>query len=152
MRRAALFAPAGLALGALLAACGGPAAPAAPGAATTSASTSASGTATGSASPGTTTATSPPVTTSDSTRTITVEVRGRTVTPKPGTVEVEAGEPVRLVITSDRANEVHLHGVEIEKALPAGEAVTITFTPREQGVFEVETHDPQLVLLKLAVR
>ena len=42
--------------------------------------------------------------------------------------------------------------VEVEKALKAGQATSVTLTGKEPGVYEVETHEPELRLLKIAVR
>jgi plastocyanin len=135
-------APALLALLAL-AGCGGTAATSATGG--TSASDSTSSTA----------ATTPGASSSPSSSagvTLPISVRGSTVTPAPSTVNVSAGEPVRLVLTSDRTSEVHVHVVDIEKPITAGVPLTLTFTPTQPGVYEVELHDPDLLLVKLAVR
>jgi hypothetical protein len=59
---------------------------------------------------------------------------------------------VRLTVTADRTSEVHVHVVDLEKPITAGTPLTIRFTPTQQGVYEVELHDPDLLLVKLAVR
>lgn len=89
---------------------------------------------------------------SDSVRTIEVSISGRTVTPAPAQVDLAIGESLRLVVASDRANELHAHGFEAEAALGAGTPTTVTLVGKEAGVFEVETHDPALTLLTVAVR
>ena len=81
-----------------------------------------------------------------------IVVSGSKVTPPPSTLDVKAGCQVQLTITTDRSTEVHVHVVDIEKPIPAGKPLTISFTPTQQGVYEVELHDPDLLLLKLAVR
>jgi len=81
-----------------------------------------------------------------------ISVKGNTVTPPPGTIDVKAGEEVTLVITSDRTSEVHVHVVDIEKPISAGVPLTLTFTPQQTGVYEVELHEPDLLLTKIAVR
>lgn len=83
---------------------------------------------------------------------ISIDVKGTTVTPAPSTLDVKAGEPVTLVITADRSSEVHVHVVNIEKPITAGTPLTLTFTPTQTGVYEVEIHDPDLLLTKIAVR
>jgi hypothetical protein len=55
-------------------------------------------------------------------------------------------------VTADRSSVVHVHVVNIEKPITAGMPVTIGFTPTQPGVYEVELHDPDLLLVKLAVR
>jgi plastocyanin len=82
----------------------------------------------------------------------TITVRGSAVTPPPATVDVRAGCEVRLTVTADRTSEVHVHVVDLEQPITAGMPLTIRFTPTQQGVYEVELHDPDLLLVKLAVR
>jgi hypothetical protein len=79
-------------------------------------------------------------------------VRGKQVTPAPSTVDLRVGESLTLTVTSDHADELHLHGFDIEKQLPAGQPVTVTLTGTQPGTYEVETHHPELRLLKIAVR
>ena len=65
---------------------------------------------------------------------------------------MKAGDQVTLVVTSDRTTELHVHVVDIEKPITAGVPLTVTFTPKQTGVYEVELHDPDLLLTKIAVR
>ncbi|MGZ4602851.1 MAG: hypothetical protein ACXV0U_04535 [Kineosporiaceae bacterium] len=57
-----------------------------------------------------------------------------------------------MTVTADRTSQVHVHVVDIEKPITAGKPLTIDFTPTQPGVYEVELHDPDLLLVKLAVR
>jgi hypothetical protein len=68
-----------------------------------------------------------------------------------GRVQVAKGTAVTLVVTSDAADEVHVHGYDIEKELTAGTPVTLTFDATITGVFEVELHHADTVLLRLQV-
>lgn len=70
----------------------------------------------------------------------------------PGRVEVRTGESVRLTVTSDVDEELHVHGVDLEEALPAGTPTTVEFRPDESGQFEVELHESGLLLFQLLVR
>jgi hypothetical protein len=81
-----------------------------------------------------------------------ITVKGSSVTPPPGTTDVRAGCRVDLTITADRTSEVHVHVIDLEKPITAGQPLQISFTPTQQGVYEVELHDPDLLLVKLAVR
>ena len=83
-----------------------------------------------------------------------ITVAGGKVTPRPGRVDVRLGTKVRLVVTSDRADEVHVHGIggEPEVKVTPGTPVTIDVTADSPGLFEVETHDSGLVLTQLEVR
>jgi heme/copper-type cytochrome/quinol oxidase subunit 2 len=64
---------------------------------------------------------------------------------------VATGSPVTLVVTSDVADEVHLHGYDIEKELTPGTPATLQFTATLSGVFEVELHKANVVLVRLQV-
>jgi plastocyanin len=125
--------------GLVLAGCGGAASSAAAGASSTGASSASSAPAS-SASP----------TGCEVAQQITVT--GSKVSPPPSTVDVKAGCEVRLTVTADRTSEVHVHVVDLEKSITAGQPAMIGFTPTQQGVYEVELHDPDLLLVKLAVR
>jgi FtsP/CotA-like multicopper oxidase with cupredoxin domain len=48
------------------------------------------------------------------------------------------GETVRFRVTSDEAEEVHVHGYDIAKDIPAGETVTVSFKADITGIFEIE--------------
>lgn len=84
-------------------------------------------------------------------RTVAITVRGRTVDPKPGSVKVKKGEDVLLVVTTEKASELHIHGVDVEKETKAGKPVRIPLSFDETGSFEVELHDPALLLTKFVV-
>jgi hypothetical protein len=68
-----------------------------------------------------------------------------------GRVPVARGTPVTLVVISDVADEVHLHGYDIEQELAPGKPATLQFTATLTGVFEVELHDANVVLLRLQI-
>lgn len=87
-----------------------------------------------------------------SARTVEVSVTGRTVEPPPATVDLPVGQSLTLVITSDVDNEVHAHGFEVETPVPAVQPTSVTLTGTTPGVFEVELHHPELLLLAVAVR
>ncbi|MGW1772389.1 cupredoxin domain-containing protein [Streptomyces sp. NPDC002104] len=85
-------------------------------------------------------------------RTVTITVQDGKVSPAPGRVEVTRGERVALRVTSDRADTLHVHGFDKELALPAGQEATLILTADRTGLFEVETHESDLVLTQLLVR
>ncbi|MBT2468085.1 hypothetical protein J7E97_09375 [Streptomyces sp. ISL-66] len=85
-------------------------------------------------------------------RTVTITVRDGKVIPAPGRVELARGERVALRVTSDRADTLHVHGFDKELALPAGQEATLVLTADRTGLFEVETHESDLVLTQLLVR
>jgi len=83
---------------------------------------------------------------------VNVSVRDGKVTPKPHRVDVKLGANVRLQVTSDDDDVLHVHGYEVEEPLEAGHTTTVELTADQPGVFEVETHESELLLLQLAVR
>ena len=82
---------------------------------------------------------------------LAVVVAGGKVTPAPANVPVPVGSPVRLAVTSDVADEIHVHGYDLEKTVQPGSTATFDFTATQTGTFEVETHESGLLLLKLVV-
>jgi hypothetical protein len=68
-----------------------------------------------------------------------------------GRVKVAKGTAVTLVVTSDVADQVHVHGYDIEKELTPGTPVILQFDATVAGVFEVELHEANTVLLRLQV-
>ena len=50
----------------------------------------------------------------------------------------DSGDRIRFVVTSDVADEVHVHGYDISKDLRAGGSVRFGFPAKLEGVFEVE--------------
>lgn len=83
---------------------------------------------------------------------ISVSVRDGKVRPAPRRVEVGQGETVRLVVTSDVDDQIHVHGYEVEADLEAGRPTSVEFRADTPGVFEVETHEDGLELVQLEVR
>jgi hypothetical protein len=82
---------------------------------------------------------------------VEVQVSGGRVTGDTGRVPVAAGEHVTLVITSDVADEVHVHGYDLETELSPGKPAEVAFDATIPGVFEVELHEAGTVLLSLQV-
>ena len=66
--------------------------------------------------------------------------------------QVNRGETVRLVVTSDVAEEVHVHGYDRKVAVPANGTAELTFTADIPGVFEVELEQRHRRLFTLEVR
>ena len=71
--------------------------------------------------------------------------------PRPSIHKIKKGQTVRIIVTSDKADEVHVHGYDIEKELAAGQTGTIEFTADQTGRFEVETHHQGLQLFQFEV-
>ena len=56
-------------------------------------------------------------------------------------LRVTKGERVRFRVRSKDADELHVHGYEITRELPAGQTVPVSFKARLDGVFEIELED-----------
>jgi hypothetical protein len=82
---------------------------------------------------------------------VSLTYAGGEVTGDIDRVEVPLGTNVRLTITSDVVDEVHVHGYELTTAVPAGQAAQVEFLADQPGVFEVELHDARKVLTRLQV-
>jgi plastocyanin len=82
---------------------------------------------------------------------IAVEVADGQVSGDTGRVPVAVGTQVTLVITSDAADEVHVHGYDLSADLAPGTPAEITFAASIPGVFEVELHEAGTALLALQV-
>lgn len=83
---------------------------------------------------------------------VVVTVAKKKVTPPTGRVEVAKGNLVRITVTSDVADELHVHGYDKSLALPAGAPASLDLRVDRTGLFEVETHASHLVLFQLVVR
>ena len=109
----------------------------------------------GSGSGGATTTSEPAATTTTTTaaepREVALSYAGGAVTGGSSRVEVAAGEAVRLVVTSDVAEEVHVHGYDLEVALAPGQPTAIDLVGDLPGVWEVELHGSGDVLCELEV-
>lgn len=98
------------------------------------------------------TSTTPASTTAVAARTITITVRGKDVMPAPGVVSLKPGQTLRLIVTADRDDELDAHGFGVSKPLAPGRPTTVDLVAGEPGQYEVETHDPSLLLLRVQVR
>lgn len=83
---------------------------------------------------------------------VNVSVQDGKVAPKPHRVDVTQGATVRLQVTSDVDDVLHVHGFDVEEPLEAGHTTAVELTADQPGLFEVETHETELELLQLEVR
>jgi hypothetical protein len=77
------------------------------------------------------------------------------VSPTLNRVGVDIGDEVILSVTSDIDDTIHVHGVERQLVLTAGEQGSIDFSippGLQRGVYPVEAHDGGLLLFELRVR
>lgn len=85
---------------------------------------------------------------------IVVRVRVLGGVPKGGIVRksVKQGDRVVLVVTSDVADHVHLHGYDIMRDVAPGKTARIRFRANVPGRFEVELEDRGVQIASLTVQ
>jgi hypothetical protein len=79
-------------------------------------------------------------------------VRAGKVLDPPGRVKIRLGSAVRLVVSSDAGDEVHLHGYDQSVDVVAGQPAELSFRATIPGVFEVELEQSGLQLAQLQVQ
>lgn len=53
-------------------------------------------------------------------------------------LEYDAGDEIRFEVSSDAAEEIHVHGYDLMEDVPAGGTVSFDFPAEIEGIFEVE--------------
>jgi FtsP/CotA-like multicopper oxidase with cupredoxin domain len=69
-----------------------------------------------------------------------IRIREGSVVGGAQDIEVTRGDVVRIVVTSDAPDEVHLHGYDITRAPAPGRPARFTFRADAEGAFEIESH------------
>jgi hypothetical protein len=82
----------------------------------------------------------------------TIEVRG--AEPVGGVQELTFtnGDRIRFVVRSDVADEVHLHGYDVTKEVPAGGEAVFDVPATIEGVFEAELHHALVPIAEITVQ
>jgi len=106
--------------------------------------------------PSTTTTTTATTTTKTTTTAGPVTIRVLIKGGKPvGGIQratVKKGQKVAVVVHSDVADEVHVHGYDLHKDVDAGGTVRIEFPATITGVFEAELEDRKLQIIEFTVK
>ena len=86
-------------------------------------------------------------------KTATIAVAGGKAVGGEQTLKVKKGDHVRITVSVDAPQEVHLHGYDIEKTVQPGTPGVWDFTATFEGIFDMESHlnNPPDTLLKLEV-
>lgn len=112
----------------------------------------------GSSSTTTTTTTSPTpasttTTASEATGPTTIRITVKDSAPEGGIARetVHQGDDVVLVVTSDVADEIHLHGYDLSTEVAAGGTARLPFTATIPGRFEVELESRSTQIADLTV-
>lgn len=66
-------------------------------------------------------------------------------------LEYSAGETIRFRVSSDKAEEVHVHGYDIAKEVPAGGTVEFDFPAELEGIYEAELEGLGVQIIELRV-
>jgi FtsP/CotA-like multicopper oxidase with cupredoxin domain len=69
-----------------------------------------------------------------------INVKGGVIDGDVKSIEVAKGDTVRIVVTSDVDDEIHLHGYDIEKEAGPGKPARFKFKATLEGAFELESH------------
>ncbi|AUI58839.1 hypothetical protein [Amycolatopsis sp. BJA-103] len=85
------------------------------------------------------------------TRTVKFSITEGKRTAGPEEVAVRTGENLALEVTSDEADELHVHGYDKAAQLAPGVPGTVAFTANIDGIFEVELHKSGAAVTKLRV-
>jgi hypothetical protein len=84
-------------------------------------------------------------------QTVQIRVTGGQVETAERRVKVPLGSDVRLEVTADQADEVHLHGYDRKVDIEPGTPAVLEFQADTPGVFEVELEEAALKLVELQV-
>jgi hypothetical protein len=66
-------------------------------------------------------------------------------------IDVDKGDPIRFRVRSDIADEVHIHGFDISREVPAGGSVTFSFQADITGIYEAEMEQLGVQIVELQV-
>ncbi|MDQ3726416.1 MAG: cupredoxin domain-containing protein [Actinomycetota bacterium] len=66
-------------------------------------------------------------------------------------LEFSAGEEIRFRVTSDEAEEIHVHGYDLAKDVPAGGTVEFAFPAELEGIYEAELEQLGVQIAELQV-
>jgi plastocyanin len=84
---------------------------------------------------------------------VEITIEDGKVAPQGARVDVEAGKPVTLLVTSDADEEIHVHSdPEHTYRVAAGGSIERTFTIDTPGQVAVEAHHLDVTIVQLVVR
>jgi hypothetical protein len=69
-----------------------------------------------------------------------IRLEGGQVVGGPADVKVTKGDTVRIVVSADAHDDIHLHGYDIEKPVEPGQPARFKFKATIEGIFEIESH------------
>ena len=66
-------------------------------------------------------------------------------------IKVNKGDQIRLVVNSDTADEIHIHGYDLHKDVKAGGTVKFAFKATSDGNYEIELEGRKQQIAQLTV-
>jgi FtsP/CotA-like multicopper oxidase with cupredoxin domain len=69
-----------------------------------------------------------------------INLKGGVIAGDVKSIEVAKGDTVRILVSSDVADEIHLHGYDIERQAAPGKPARFNFKADVEGAFELESH------------
>ncbi len=82
---------------------------------------------------------------------IMASFEGGAVMTNADRVDVAVGDVVEIMVSSDVAEMIHVHGYDVMMKVSAGGSATLRFTADVPGIFEVELEDSGKLLFELKV-
>lgn len=70
----------------------------------------------------------------------------------PVAMQAKEGDDVEIKVTSDRADELHLHGYDLHTAIKPNEPAALYFKATHSGRFDVELHHAGVALGALEIQ
>lgn len=69
-----------------------------------------------------------------------IDIKGGAVPGGAKNIDVAKGDTVRIVVTADAPDEIHLHGYDITRNAAPGQPARFRFKANAEGSFEIESH------------
>src|SRR4051794_22379040 len=66
-------------------------------------------------------------------------------------IKVNKGDPIRIAVASDTADEIHIHGYDLMKDVEAGGGVRFAFKATSDGNYEIELEEHKEQIAQLTV-
>jgi hypothetical protein len=82
---------------------------------------------------------------------VTIRVKGGKPVNGIEKITVKKGERIRFRVSSDKPYEIHFHGYDVMKDVPANGTVTFNQKATIEGVFEAEVEDTGEQIAKVTV-
>lgn len=92
-----------------------------------------------------------PTTTATGPETFTISVKGGQPVGGVEEIKVQRGDEIRIRVTADAPEEVHLHGYDVEKPVGPGEPAVFDIDANLEGIFEIELHGSAVEIGSLQV-